>query len=538
MTISVGGRRPWVVAALLAAAVTAVYWHVGTLGFVNFDDPRYVTQNTHVQRGLTLDGLVWAFSTFQVGNWHPLTWLSHMLDVELFGLDPGRHHVVNVVLHAVDTALLFAVLHVGTRRLWRSAFVAALFAVHPLHVESVAWISERKDVLSTLFWLLGTLAYIRYTRRPGAARMLVVALAMGLGLLSKPMLVTFPLTLLLLDVWPLARISPARLLTRDVLGLMGEKGPLLALSAASCVVTIMAQSRGGAVTSTGVLSLGDRLGNALVSYVVYLAKTFWPTRLAAVYPHPALGPGGLPTWQPLAALVVLTAISAAVLWQRGRRPYLAVGWAWYLVTLFPVVGVMQVGLQAMADRYTYVPLIGIFTAVTWLAADVAAPWRYGRRALGAVAGFLLAASGAVAQRQVEHWRDSFALFGHALEVVPDNWLALRNLGAAHQDARQYASAISSLEASLRLMPHDGQVWMNLALSYSSVGRHEEAIPCFDRALRMRPDDPIVWYNDAVAAAMRGDAERLGRAAERLSQLDPVLAGRLTDVLRRRGVGGF
>jgi tetratricopeptide (TPR) repeat protein len=523
---STAAWAPWLVALGLAALVALVYGSVGGLGSVNFDDPRYVFQNPQVSRGLTAEGLAWAFTSFHAGNWHPLTWLSHMLDVELFGLDPGRHHAVNAVLHGAATLLLFAFLRAATGSLWRSALAAALFAVHPLHVESVAWISERKDVLSGAFWFLACWAHVRYVRKPGLARYALVAAAFTLGLLSKPMVVTLPLALLLLDFWPLGRVSAAAQFRPQALGLLREKVPLLALSVASGVVTLVAQTRGGAVSAVPVLEPSARIGNALLSYALYLGKTVWPAGLAVVYPHPSLGPDGLPAWQVACSALLLAALTALAAWQRTRRPYLAMGWLWYLGTLLPVIGIVQVGLQGMADRYTYVPLAGIFVAVAWLVGDAAEAFRPGRAVVAAACAGLLLACAAQARRQVETWRDSFSLFGHALDVTSDNWLAFRNLGVAWQDARQPERAIPALEKSLRLMPNDGQTWMNLGIAYASVRRYEDASRCLERAAEMRPGDGHVWFNLGIFYVLTGQWERVPEVERRLRLIDADLAERL------------
>jgi protein O-mannosyl-transferase len=517
------------------ALVALTYGSAAGLGAVNFDDPRYVFQNPHVQRGLTGEGVAWALTTFHAGNWHPLTWISHMLDVELFGLDPGHHHLVNAILHGAATLLLFGFLGAATGHLWRSALAAALFAAHPLHVESVAWISERKDLLCAAFWFLACRAYLSYARRPGAARYALVAGAMALALLCKPMAVTLPAVLLLLDFWPLGRVAPGAPLPARVLGLVREKVPLLALSAASSALTLLAQSRGGAVSDVPTLGAGARIGNAVLSYALYLGKTVWPLDLAVVYPHPFLGAGGISAWGVAGSALLLAAITALAAWQRSRRPWLAVGWLWYLVALLPVIGLVQVGLQGMADRYTYVPLVGIFIALAWLAGEAAeAPGPRRIAAALACAGLVLGSS-ALARRQVETWRDSFTLFGHALEVTTDNWLALRNLGVAWQDARQPEKAIPALEESLRLMPGDGQTWMNLGIAYASVRRYADARSCLERAAEMRPGDGHVWFNLGIFYLLSGQAERVPEVELRLRPIDPDLAERLAErAARARG----
>jgi protein O-mannosyl-transferase len=519
----------------LVALVATVYWQVGGFGFVNFDDPRYLTQNALVQRGLSWEGLRAAFTRVQVSNWHPLTMLSLMLDVELFGLDPGRMHLVNAALHAADAVVLFLVLQAMTGRRWRAAVVAALFAVHPLHVESVAWLSERKDVLSTLFWFLAMGAWAAWVRRPGPGRMAAVAAAMVLGLLSKPMVVTLPAALVLLDLWPLRRLggelpTPARLWP-----LVREKWPLWLLAAAASVITVVAQQQGGAVSDTMAIPLTARFGNALLSYGAYLLKTVWPAGLAAVYTHPALTPAGL-SWPAVAlstgALVLLSAVAA---WQWRARPYLAVGWAWYLVTLLPVIGLLQVGLQGMADRYTYVPLVGVFLAITWAVAELVPERAWRRPLLAAVATGAVGASTAIAHRQTATWKDSFALFQHALEVTTDNGLAWRNLGVAWQDARRPDLAIPALRESIRLLPHDARTWLNLAIAHMTAGQIDEADACFRRALEMAPRDPFVWFNVGIAQAMRGDLDGLAATRATLRALDEDLAAELERRLARMGI---
>jgi protein O-mannosyl-transferase len=522
----------WLIGLALCALVTVIYWQVGGFGFVNLDDPRYLTQNAQVKAGLGWAGFAWAFSGYHVANWHPLTWLSHMLDVELFGLEAGPHHLVSVAFHAANAILLFLVLQAATGRAWRAAFVAALFAAHPLHVESVAWVSERKDVLSTLFWLLATWGWVAWVRRPSTARMATVVAVMAAGLLSKPMLVTLPATLLLLDLWPLRRLGDAPPTPAALWPLVREKWPLWGLSVASSLVTVAAQAHGGAVSTASSIPLGDRVGNALLSCGLYLVKTVWPAGLAAVYPHPSLSAEGLSWGAVLASTAVLALITALVAWHWRLRPYLAVGWAWYLVTLLPVIGLLQVGLQGLADRYTYVPLIGIFVAVTWGVADLAGSSRRRQSALAVVAAVLVVAFSVVARAQAAHWRDSFTLFSHALAVTDDNGLAWRNLGTAYQDARRPDLAVPALREAARLLPQDAMVWMNLAIALTTMGQLEEGDAMFQKALRMAPRDSFVCFNLAIAQAMRGDVAAASESEARLRAIDPELAEELGRRLRR------
>jgi len=524
----------WVAGVVLMGAIAVVYWHAGALGFVNLDDPQYVYQNDEVSHGLTLEGIGWAFTTFHASNWHPLTWISHMIDVQLFGLDPGPQHLVSVALHAVATLLLFLFLQAATGKPWRAAAVALLFAVHPLHVESVAWISERKDVLSAVFWMASCLAYVGYARHPGPRPYALVLLFFAAALLSKPMAVTLPFVLLLLDYWPLGRLALSAGALRRAGNLLLEKAPLFALAAASGTFTYLAQSRGGSVSPPsapgGPLGLAPRIGNAFLSYVVYLAKTAWPVDLAALYPHLGLSAAGFPGWKGVGATLAIGAVTVAAVAQFRRRPYLPVGWFWYLGTLVPVVGLVQVGLQGMADRYTYVPLVGIFIALTWLAADISSVAAWRRVAVSACAIVAALALASAARRQVAYWRDSLTLFQHAVSVTEQNWLAWRNLGGAYQEIHLHGEAVACFEESLKFMPYAGETWAALAMSYGIVGRHEDAIRAFREAVGLRPDDAVAWYNFAIECAGQGRWGEVSSIEQRLRVLDPALATRLLSTL--------
>lgn len=479
-------RTPVLLALGLVALAVAIYWPVGGFGFVAYDDQAYVSGNEMVRRGLGWSGAAWAFRTLTAANWHPLTWLSYMLDVQLFGVDPGWHHRVNLVFHAANGVLLFAFLRSATGSLWRSALVAALFVAHPLHVESVAWISERKDVLSAFFWLLAMLAYAGYVRHPGLWRYLAVAAAFVLGLMAKPMVVTLPFALLLLDVWPLRR-RPA----------LVEKLPLFALSALSCAATWVAQARSGAVRGTQWLTVAVRVENAVVSYAAYLGKTVWPSSLAALYPHPGYQPGGIPAGQIALAAAVLVAITGVAILLRRSVPAIAVGWCWYLGTLVPVIGLVQVGQQSMADRYTYVPLIGIFCAVVWGLAALAARVRHGRIAAGAVASAAVIACAVTARHQAGYWQDSIALFDHAAHVTEGNWLAWKNLGAALYESGRMPEALAAFQEEARIDPSDPDGWFNLGMTYGELERHAESAAAFEQALRLDPSDPLTRQNVMV-----------------------------------------
>lgn len=506
--------QPCLAAIALLVLVSSVYWQVGGFGFVNIDDDQYVSDNAPVLRGLTREGISWAFTTFRAANWHPLTWLSHMIDVELFGNDPGWHHRMNVLFHLLDTELLFLLLWRMTGGLWQSAFVAALFGVHPLHVESVAWVAERKDVLSTLFWLMTMGAYLLYVRRPGTVRYLSVVLFFALGLMCKPMLVTLPFVLLLIDWWPLGRlgregssresrwrISGAALIRRT-----SEKLPLLVLSAMSCIVTYVAQSSGGAMPPSEQVPIGWRISNAVVSYVAYLWKTIWPSPLAVFYPHPAAVDAAIPAWEIVGALLLFGGISFATYRQR-HRPYLAVGWLWYLGTLVPVIGLVQVGGQAMADRYTYVPLIGIFIAAAWGVPEALAGWRYRSLTLGSTAVAVVVAFSLAAWGQVKHWKDSPSLFSHALAVTEKNWLAWNNLGLFHLSNGRAREAIPDFMESLRFRPQGANAWNYLGVAYLRLGRPQQSVEYFSESVRRNPDYFEPWFNLGLAYDKIGDREQ-------------------------------
>ncbi len=525
-------QRPALIAVFLVFASLAAYWPVHRAEFTNFDDPLYVTNNPKVFHGLTAEGLVWAFTAFHGSNWHPLTWLSHMVDCQVFGENAAGHHWVNVGFHVANTLLLFLLLRGLTGGVWRSAFVAALFALHPLHVESVAWVSERKDVLSTFFALLTLLAYARYVEvqslktqarsdEPGptlaqqaprstldAPRAsssslpfyLLSLLFFALGLLSKPMLVTLPFVMLLLDYWPLQRLRPSSLAPCPSLlwPLVLEKLPFLALSAASSVVTFLAQSTGGAVVPAEKLSLLARLANASVAYLAYLCKTFWPAKLSVYYP---LMPE-VPAAHIALAMVVLCGLTAAALSAARRAPYVPVGWFWFIGTLIPVIGLVQVGSQAMADRYTYFPLIGLLVSVAWGATDLTARWRYQRLGLGLVGAGMLVVCFACTWVQVGYWRDSITLFSYARRVTQRNALTEHNLGHALSLHGRQREAIEHFDEALRLKPGYPQVYYNRGNAYGVLGELEPAIADYREAVRNKPDYEQAYCNLAKGLALQ------------------------------------
>jgi len=494
-----------------------VYWPVCHYGFVNYDDDVYVTANAHVRSGLTLHGLVWAFTTNYAANWHPLTWLSHMLDWQLWGGRAGAHHLVNVLLHIANTLLLFGVLSRMTASAWRSALVAGLFALHPLHVESVAWVSERKDVLSTCFWLLSMWAYVRYAEQPGSRRYLTALGLYALGLMAKPMVITLPFVLLLLDYWPLGRTPWTEALgSENVLTppsqLIREKLPFLALGAMSAVLTYWVQRSGGAVVPLVNVSMGTRIANALLSYMRYVWMTFWPMKLAVFYPlH-----GGVPLTTTLAAAAALLGITATVIWWGRRGPWFVTGWFWYLGTLVPVIGLVQVGAQSMADRYTYVPSIGLFIMVCWCVQCRAMKWPIVEEIALVAAGAALALCMVLSRLQVGYWKDSETLFRHALAVTQNNWVAHNNLGIALGRAGNRDEAIDEWEQALRIRPDYAEAHNNLGLALSDAGKLNESIGHYEQALALKPDLVEANYNLGVALL------QTGKAQDAISHLEQVL----------------
>lgn len=472
-------RRLWLAAAVLVLAVAAIYGQTYRHAFTSFDDNVYILDNPEVTGGLSWNGFVWAFS-YHAANWHPLTWLSHMLDAQLFGRWAGGHHLVSAAIHATNAILVLLLLRGLTGSFWRSAAVAALFAVHPLRVESVAWAAERKDVLAGFFWLLTTGAYLRYARRPTTPRALAVAGLFALGLASKPMLVTLPFTLLLLDEWPLGR---TRIRTsRGAAAVWGrlalEKTPLFLMSLVSSLVTYKGQSTG--VIKTVEADLPSRLANAAVSYVAYLGSLAWPRDLALLYPFPT---GGIPWTKTAAALAMLTVVSAAVFHARRRAPYLATGWLWYLGMLLPVIGIVHVGGQARADRYTYLPMLGASLALVWLAAAWWPRRTATRLALGTLVSAWLLALAAAAASQTAHWKDSLSLYTHATRVTTGNFLLLNNFGDALLDAGRFAEASTAFEAAIRANPEHCNAHYNFGRALLNAGRALESLPPSERALK-------------------------------------------------------
>ncbi|MEO8027318.1 MAG: tetratricopeptide repeat protein [Bryobacteraceae bacterium] len=510
---------------LLAVCLLAVFAQVRHFDFVNYDDPDYVTANAHVQGGLTLSGLGWALTSFDYANWFPLTWISHMADVQMFGLNAGGHHFTSVLLHLLSTLLLFAALRRLTRQPWPSAFVALVFGLHPLHVESVAWVTERKDVLSAFFWMLTLWAYARYVESPRPARYALVAGSFACGLMAKPMLVTLPFVLLLLDIWPLRRLDAASFAGWKER--LVEKLPLFALTAVSSVVTFLAQQRGGAVIPVDTIPQATRFGNALISYLVYLIQMFWPVNLAVFYPFPA----EISIWHVGAAIAVLAAISGFVLRGAKERPYLLVGWLWYLGTLVPVIGFVQVGLQAHADRYAYLPLVGIAIILAWGAADVVRARPSFEPAIVAAAVAACLACAVLTGIQTSRWANSELLFRHALAVTSDNYTAHDGLGLAFRDQGRIEEAIGEFERAIRIRPQFSGAQNNLAEALLAVGRPQDALPHIEEALQLNPESVEAHNNRGAVFLRQGNAEAAVREYREAVRLDPL------NSVAHRGLGG-
>ncbi len=509
-------RNPKLLISLfLVATILIVFWQVKDCNFINYDDGPYVLENRNVSSGLSVEGIIWSFTAYQAANWHPLTWISHMADCQLYGLKPAGHHLSNVALHILNTLLLFLLLSRITRALWPSAMVAALFALHPLHVESVAWVAERKDVLSTFFWMTTMWAYVWYVEGPGLRRYLLVLLSYALGLLAKPMLVTLPLVLLLLDWWPLGRLHPMPVPVKKTrraspppsppqiwARLFLEKVPLLALAAFSCGITIQAQKQ--ALISLEKIPFTFRFTNAIFSYVSYLGKTLWPAHLAIFYPYPIadLAWG----WVAVACLIVLGGSALAIIEAR-RRPYLAVGWFWYLGTLVPVIGLVQVGSQAMADRYTYIPLIGLFLLAVWGVWDLTAGLPRPKVVLAVIAGIVLTTCACLTWRQVGYWRNSIRLFEHAINVTDNNSLAYAKLGAAYAKQGQNDKAISLYLKAIDINPNDAAAYNNLGLIYAAHDKIDEAISLYLKAIKINPNFADSYDSLALSYAKQGKIDQ-------------------------------
>jgi tetratricopeptide (TPR) repeat protein len=484
-------QRDILICLFLALIVVLIYWQVSTFKFVYYDDSAYVTERHHVMAGLTWEGFKWAISATEAGFWHPVTWLSLMLDRELFGYNPGGYHWTNVILHIINTLLLFLFLRKATAAPLRSAFVALLFAVHPLHVESVAWVAQRKDLLCTLFGFAALWAYVKYAFSPGLRRYALVTVFFVLGLMSKPMIVTFPFVMLLLDVWPLRRLDAGRVACggddtasaalhadrRPLAFLLLEKAPLVLLSIAASILVVMTEHKVQAFTNLEVLSVADRLANAVVSYTKYMGTMLWPANLSFLYLHPV----ALPVGQVAGALLLLAAMTAMVLFLFKRKPYLFTGWFWYAGTLVPVIGLIQVGPHALADRYTYVPLIGLFIVLTWGAADLARRCRLSRPLLWTAGAIAVAILSFLTWVQVGYWRNTVTLFEHALKIEPNNYIVLSNLGSFFIAQGEYDKGIGYIQKAINVKPGFGPLYANLGLAMHEKGDYEKAAQYFSKA---------------------------------------------------------
>jgi protein O-mannosyl-transferase len=553
-------KRNKIVCLLLAMVTLAFYNPVNRHPFVNYDDDRYVTENPHVRQGLTADTFTWALTSTEQANWHPLTWMSHALDCSLYGLNPVGHHFTSILLHAVNVILLFLLLMWATERLAPSLFVAALFALHPINVESVAWVAERKNVLCTMFFFLTLWAYGWYARKPDWKRYLAVTALFAAGLASKPMVITLPFVLLLLDYWPLARVrgggAEADKNTFPWSRLVLEKLPLLALSAASAVITMQAQQAGGAIRTTAEFSFGTRIATAIWAYAMYLWKMVWPARLAPLYPHPA---DSLPAWQVLVAAVVLLAITA-VAWRFRSRRYLLVGWLWFLGTLVPVIGLVQVGEAAMADRYAYIPQIGIFVMIAFGVADWAEQRKFSFWP-AVLAAAIFVAFALITHRQIGYWQSNYDLWSHALAVTQSNFVAENNLGGAlilegqeeeahphfeaaarinpkdpmsrnnlgiyFQKHNQMREAVAQYEAAVSLTSDSGflaQAYANLGAAHRALGEDEEAHKSFDQSLRFNPNQSNAWLGLGRLAQKQGKFDEAISDLSRSVELQPTAQG--------------
>ena len=592
-----GNKQITLICLFLAIAALMAFWQVNQCDFINYDDPSYVTENIHIRNGVTTEAIRWAFTTCYAANWHPVTWMSHMLDVQLFGLKPRWHHLTNLLFHIANTLLLFLIFCRMTKAPLKSAFVAALFALHPLHVESVAWVSERKDVLSTFFWMLAMGAYINYVEHrtedgrrrkedrrqrtedgekwTGMLRYSAVFIFFALGLMAKPMLVTFPFVLLLLDYWPLQRLEPkksagqprteagrqgagsggqAQLSAKKRKGGSGrmptgqgmvkeekptdricqwalirplilEKIPLFALTALSCIVTYVAQKKGGSVSSFEEMGPGVRIANAFVSYIVYIGKTLWAANLAVYYPHPELWS----LWQAMGAALLLIAVTIAVIRSAKRFPYLAVGWLWFTGALVPVIGIVQVGGQAMADRYTYIPLIGLFVMAAWGIPELLQKWRPTRfptlrkEALFALSGLVLLSLFIVTRTQVGYWRNNIALYDHTLKVASPSEVILCNRGNAYRKLGDLKQAISDYDRAVEINPTCAEAYSNRGNAHGKLGDQSQAISDYDRAIEINPEYADAYGNRGTAYSKLGKYRQAVLDFDRAIEINPELA---------------
>jgi len=521
----------YIICLFLVVVTLAVYWQVLDNDFVHYDDGVYVTENLRVHKGVTFDNLTWAVTSSLASNWHPLTWISHMIDCQLYGLNPKGHHLTSLLFHVANTLLLLLILVRMTGALWQCSFVAALFALHPLHVESVAWVAERKDVFSTFFMMLTVWAYLLYVKKGKVRRYMLVVLFFVLGLMSKPMLVTLPFILLMLDFWPLGRLchihESCNVVTGqqtnerlDIFRLLWEKVPFFALAVVSSIVTFIVQERGGAVKLLELYSIQTRIINAFVAYIEYIMNMIWPVKLAVLYPHPG---NSLPLWKGVVAGLVLVLITILVIRKARKIPYLAVGWFWYVVTLIPVIGIVQVGSQAMADRYTYITLIGLFVIIAWGVNDLLSKWPHRKISFGILAAILLSILIVLTWKQVQYWENSITLFKHTLKHTSNNAIIHNNLGVAYNDSGKYKEAIEELKQAIRIVPDDAMAHSNLGVAYNDSGKYKEAIEVCKKSIRINPDYAKAHFNLGVAYGESGMYKEAIEASKKAIKIDPDYA---------------
>jgi protein O-mannosyl-transferase len=507
---------------VLIVITLTVYMQAGNHQFVNYDDDVYVSKNQHVASGITGKNIIWAFSSVDASNWHPITWLSHMADAQLYGMNPRGHHLTNVFIHTVSSMFLFLLLLRMTGAMWQSSFVAFLFALHPLHVESVAWVAERKDVLCAFFGFLTLLIYAEYVARRKPTLYFLSLFSFMLGLMSKPMLVTLPVVMLLIDFWPLYRYryegqeQGLRKPSGRVTALIIEKVPFFACSLMTGVITIYAQHKGGAMPGINALSFQLRMGNALIAYVKYIVKTLWPHDLAILYPISL----SFPLWQVIGSLFVLLLISAAAIRTGRRYPYLAVGWFWFLVTLVPVIGLIQVGTQSMADRYSYIPLIGLFIMAAWGVPELTKNLQHRQAILSLLAGAVIIASAVLTWQQLGYWRGNISLFRHTIKVTTGNYLIHTNLGAALASKGDLDAAIQEFQEALWINPNYTVAHNNLGVALTSKGDLNAAIREYQEALRINPNYTDAHYNLGVALTSKGDLNAAIREFQEALRINP------------------
>ncbi|MGD0597741.1 MAG: tetratricopeptide repeat protein [Sedimentisphaerales bacterium] len=525
--------RTVLICIALAAATFVAFEGVRSNDFVHYDDDKYITSNEYVQKGLSLESIKWAFTTWHQGNWHPLTWMSHLIDSTVFGMKPAGHHLVSVGFHIANVILLFLILKKMTGAIWPSAFVAAVFGLHPLGVESVAWVAERKNVLSNLFAFLTIWAYLWYSQKPGWRRYAVIAILFAAGLLSKSMLVTLPFVLILLDYWPMGRFGGLkgwRWLWRAIV----DKVPLLAMSAAFCVVTYLAQVNAGAATNMVSMPLGLRAENVMVSYIRYIGKLFYPTSLAVLYP---LDANGYPLWETWGCLLLLLAVTTVVILERRKHRFLLTGWLWYLGTLVPVIGLVQVGVQAMADRYMYLPGIGIYIIVAWLASEAVAKLRLPKIVPAITGVVILVALLLITRTQVEYWKNSESLFRHSLDVTTNNYVMYSNYGQVLKSKGRLDEAIDNFRRALELNPGWVEVHDKLACALQDKGLDAEAVAEFELVLRIKPDKTDTRNSYGVALVKIKQYDKAIEQFTRVLTEDPCRVSALNNLYKAGVEGG-